>query len=200
MSSGRVTNSSTKVASNAAPVGVVASKGTAPSLTGMPLSSSRVAGAGAGSTPCSQCTMPPPSSTGEHQHAIHVQPVQGDDAADDIHDGVQRAHFVKVDAIRRRIVNMSLGLGQPAKHRDGPFAHPVPERTAADDRLDLAQIAVRGLVRIGHHPHLSTETPLCGWPAWPVRHNRPGRVRPVRGSVRRNSRPGRAAPPGACRR
>ena len=51
-------NSSARLLRSAAPVGVIISPGMSPAKTGTPSSSSAVAGAGTGSTPCAHFTVP----------------------------------------------------------------------------------------------------------------------------------------------
>lgn len=62
---------------------------------------------------------------------------------------------MKMNLVRRSIVDASLGLSQAAEHRHRPCPHALLERAGADQRLDLPQIAVIGLLGIDHHPHLS---------------------------------------------
>ena len=57
--------SCTKCFKSAAPVGVQSSASISPAQTGMPSSSAAVAGAGTGSTPCAQRTVPKPVHTGD---------------------------------------------------------------------------------------------------------------------------------------
>jgi hypothetical protein len=53
-----------------------------------------------------------------------MQSLQGDGTADDIDDGIQGADLVKMNLVRRRVVDASFGLGQTTEHRHAP----VPAR------------------------------------------------------------------------
>ncbi len=58
------------------------------------------------------------------QHARFSQRFQPDAGANNIDDGIHRAHFMEVDFISRQAVNFALGGGKTIENRDGFFPGP----------------------------------------------------------------------------
>ena len=54
---------------------------------------------------------------GTRKKTAGAEIVESDAGADDIHDGVHRPHFMKVDVLHRLPMDGRLGPGQPPKHR-----------------------------------------------------------------------------------
>ncbi len=79
--------------------------------------------------------------TGEAKHARFAEQFQRDGRADDVHDGIHRADFVKVNFAGRQAVNFSLGLGDALKHGNGFLLHPRGEFAPRDQFLDFGKIA-----------------------------------------------------------
>ena len=105
-------NSPTKWRKSAAPVGVQSSPRMEPGRWDA-LGSFVVAGAGTGMRPCSQRVIP--SRRGqESEHARRAEIIIEQAAADDVRDGVHRAHLVKADFLKRRAVHRRLRLAKKA--------------------------------------------------------------------------------------
>ena len=85
------------------------------------MSSSAVAGAGTGSTPCSVLTVPLPTLTGERGHRFDVQKIERDTRADDVGNRIHRADFVKVNLADLGAVHCRFGLGKPLENRRAFF-------------------------------------------------------------------------------
>lgn len=67
--------------------------------------------------------------------------LEGDARADDIDDGIDGAHLVKVNLVRGAIVNLAFGDGDPVKHGDGSGFHPVRKAAVGDQLSDLGVVA-----------------------------------------------------------
>ena len=76
------------------------------------------------------------------QHARLAQQFQRDGRADDVHDGIHRADFVKMNLVRRQAVNFSLRLGDALKDGDGFLLHPGGKFAARDELFDFGEIAL----------------------------------------------------------
>ena len=79
-----------------------------------------MAGAGTGKTPCAECTIPPPTLSGEATIAVRAEPLEAEHRADDVDDRVERADLVEVHLLDRHLVDGRLGLGQPPEQLDRP--------------------------------------------------------------------------------
>jgi len=79
----------------AAPVGVTSSFWTPLEYVGFPCNNFAVAGAGTGKTPCAIFAVPPPTFRGEQANCSIAESFKSDAGADDVHDGVDCANFVK---------------------------------------------------------------------------------------------------------
>jgi len=77
-----------------------------------------------------------------HVHAFSTEQVQADDSAGHVHDRVHRAHLVEVDLLHARAVHPGLGLGQAREDPRRPRHHRGRELAGAEDREDVAQLAV----------------------------------------------------------
>ena len=58
------------------------------------------------------------------EHARLAQHFQRDGRADDVHDGIHRADFVKMNFVRRQAVDFPLRLGDALEDGDGFLLHP----------------------------------------------------------------------------
>ncbi len=76
---------------------------------------------------------------------VCLEPVEREDGADDVHNRVEGADLVEVDAVDRHLVNGSLGLGQPLEQRLGARLPGGRQRRAVDVRVDLREASVRML-------------------------------------------------------
>ena len=76
------------------------------------------------------------------QHARFAQHLQRDACADDVHNGIHRAHFVKMHLLGRFAVNPAFGVGNPLEHGDRFFLYPLGERTLGDQLFDFSERAV----------------------------------------------------------
>ena len=68
---------------------------------------------------------------------VHLQRLQADAGADDVHDGVHRPHFMEVDPRRRDAMDAGLRLHQRLEDLQRPRFHPVVEAAPPDDPADL---------------------------------------------------------------
>ena len=76
---------------------------------------------------------------------------EGDAAADDINNGVQRAHFVEMNFLGGHAVNLPFGRGDALEDLHRFVLHPVGKRALENERLDLGEVAggrMRGVVRV----------------------------------------------------
>ncbi len=76
------------------------------------------------------------------QHARLAEQFQRDGRADDVHDGIHRADFVKMNLVRRQPVNFSLRLGDALEDGDGFLFDPRREFTVRDELFDFREIAL----------------------------------------------------------
>ncbi len=74
------------------------------------------------------------------EHARLAEQFQRDGRADNVHDGIHRADFVKVDFVRRQAVNFSLRLGDALKDGDGFLLHPRRKFAARNQFFDFGKI------------------------------------------------------------
>ena len=79
--------------------------------------------------------------------AIGAEPLEREDAADDVHDRVERAHFVQVDVFDRHLVDVGLDGREAADQRDGAIARRRRERRPGDQPLDPGDVPVRMVLR-----------------------------------------------------
>ena len=68
--------------------------------------------------------------------------IESDGRADDVHDGINRADFVKMNFARRYAMDFPLRHGDALEHGDRFLLHPGRELAARDQFLDLREIAV----------------------------------------------------------
>jgi len=85
--------------------------------------------------------------------AFDAEPVQAEDDADDIDDGVDGAYFVEVDAVDGGAVDFGLGLGEAQEDAFGVFFYVGSEVGFVDDFVDVGQVAVA----LGGKPGLDVE-------------------------------------------
>ncbi len=117
---------STNSASSAAPVGVTSSCGSLHCVTPMPRAPRIASVAGAGNGKTSVRTINPARAFDHRRgkHAWFAELFQRDGRTDNVHDGIHRADFVKVDFVRRQAVNSPFRFGNALKHGDGFLFHP----------------------------------------------------------------------------
>ena len=70
------------------------------------------------------------------QHTRTSQEFESHTGAHDIHDGIDRAYFVKVDFGGRFAMDLALGERDSFEDRDGFLLHPIRERTVLDEALN----------------------------------------------------------------
>ena len=85
----------------------------------------RVAGAGIGNRPWAQRTQPVPSVTWLAATRGLPSISKPDAGPDDIHDGVERSHFMKADLLSRNTVYFAFGFRDALEHREALGLHPV---------------------------------------------------------------------------
>ena len=76
------------------------------------------------------------------KHALHTQPLKALHRQDHIHDGVDRAHFVKVDLLRCAAMDAALRNRDAHKHRLGTRTHCRRHLRASQDLANLFQPAM----------------------------------------------------------
>jgi hypothetical protein len=74
------------------------------------------------------------------EHPRLAEQLQRDGRANNVHDGIHRADFVKVNLIRRQAVNFSLGFRNALKDGDGFLFHPRGKFAARDESFDFRKI------------------------------------------------------------
>ena len=109
-------------ARRAAPVGVVSSTGWPVPCTGAPRSSRTTAGRGIGQTAMGAVQRADPQRDRAGAHGGHIERLQGQAAADDVHNGVQAPDLVKVDVVRAHAVDVAFSRSQRCEHRQSPLA------------------------------------------------------------------------------
>jgi hypothetical protein len=62
-------------------------------------------------------------------HAIRLEPIEGEDGTDDVHDRIERADLVQVDALDRHLMNCRLRNRQ---RWNNAFARDLPSGVRAD--------------------------------------------------------------------
>ena len=78
---------------------------------------------------------------------IGAEPLEREDAADDVDDRVERADFVQVDVVDRHLVDVRFDRREPAEQRDRAIARRRRQRRAGDQPLDLGDVPVRMVLR-----------------------------------------------------
>ena len=79
-------------------------------------------------------------------HAGFAEQFQRDGRADDVHDGIHRADFVKMDFGRRPAVDFAFRVGDALEDGDGFLLHPGGQLAGGDQFFDLGEIALAGVV------------------------------------------------------
>src|SRR5690349_20699879 len=74
---------------------------------------------------------------GTRQDARFAQHFQSDGSSDDVHDGIHRANFVKMNLLRRQAMDLSLGDGEALKNGDGFLLYPIGKATGRDQLVDF---------------------------------------------------------------
>ena len=74
--------------------------------------------------------------------AICLRPFESEDRTHDVDDRIERAHFVKVHAVDRRLVNRRFGLPETLKHRLRTVATCGRQTRSVDQREDLRKASV----------------------------------------------------------
>ncbi len=90
--------------------------------------------------PCSVFTVPLPTFIGELYTApmsSRSNPIAG---ADDVADGIHRAHFVEMDLFDRNIVNLGFRLAETLKHRGGVLFGAIGDAGVRDDFENVLQM------------------------------------------------------------
>ncbi len=75
-------------------------------------------------------------------HRPDVEQVQADAGADDVADGIHRAHFVEMDLFDRNVVNFGFGLAQALKHSGSILFGAIRDAGFRDDFQNMLQMAV----------------------------------------------------------
>ena len=117
---GGASQSSTSVASSAAPVGVVSSPLASPISTGSAAQQPRGRRRGHGDRAVRRRDAAAPQPRRRRVHALQPQVGQAQHGPGHVHERVGRAHLVEVDLLDAGAVHRRLRLGQPAEHRDRP--------------------------------------------------------------------------------
>ena len=74
------------------------------------------------------------------QHARLAEQFECDARAHNVHDGIHRADFVKMNLVRRQPVDFSLGFGNALENGDGFLFHPRGKFAARNELLDFGKI------------------------------------------------------------
>ena len=80
------------------------------------------------------CTVPPPTLSGDDTMSLDAEPLEREHGADDVDDRIERADLVQVDPLDRRAVDRGLRLRQPLEQpapRDPGFAADSADRRIA---------------------------------------------------------------------
>ena len=88
-----------------------------------------------------------PQGQGRGHDPLNAQDMQAQHCADDVDDGIHRAHLVEVDVVRGGAVNLGLGRGQAVKYGAGARGDSWRQAGRGDNLQDVAQVAV-GLVLV----------------------------------------------------
>jgi hypothetical protein len=83
-----------------------------------------------------------------HDDAPGTEPLDREDRADDVDDGVEGPDLVQVHALDGHLVDGSFGLGEPLEELPRAHAARRRERRVLDQPEDLGQAAVGMLVRV----------------------------------------------------
>ena len=75
-------------------------------------------------------------------HDVHTERFEGCAHADDVHDGVQSADFMKVDLVGRHAVHLAFGRSQCLEDCECPLADPVGQRRCDQELADVAPTPV----------------------------------------------------------
>jgi hypothetical protein len=78
---------------------------------------------------------------GRRKHTGSAQYLQSDASADYVHDGINGAHFVKVDLVGGFAMNPALSVGNAAENRDSLVLHPIRESAVSNQLLYLGEAA-----------------------------------------------------------
>ena len=76
------------------------------------------------------------------QHARLAEQFERDARAHNVHDGIHRADFVKMNLVRRQPVDFSFRLGNALENGDGFLFHPRGKFAARNEFLDFGKIPV----------------------------------------------------------
>ncbi len=94
---------------------------------------------------------------------IDVEQIERDAGADDIGDGIDRAHFVKMNFFDRDPVNLRLGLAQTSKHGRGVLFCPIWNRCAVDQFQNPVKMPVISSVPGFHVKFRRCDSPPRGF-------------------------------------
>jgi len=89
--------------------------------------------------------VPPPTFKAE-QANYRYQCVKADASADNVHDGVNGAHFVKMNFLERHVVDAGFSFAKFCEDRGGTFAHLGCELRLLQDFENRAERAILLLV------------------------------------------------------
>jgi len=73
-----------------------------------------------------------------HEDFLHAERLDADAREDDVCDGIERAHLMKVDILHAHAVDFSLGLGDAAEDPERVSFHEWREVAGLDERADFA--------------------------------------------------------------
>ena len=82
------------------------------------------------------------------QNARFAEHFQRDARADDVHNRIHRADFVKMNLLRRKTVDFSFRHGNALKNRDGFFLHPGRQPALYDRVVDFGKCPVLVVVMV----------------------------------------------------
>ncbi len=83
------------------------------------------------------------------QHAVDAELLEAPRSADNINDRIDRADFVEVNVIGRRVVNLRLGLREHFEDCDRALADRRGQRRRVDQRANLAEVTLGLRLRHG---------------------------------------------------
>ena len=95
--------------------------------------------------------------------------MESDAGSDDIHDGVHRPHFMKVNVLHRFAVDGRFGPGQPAKHGQSHLLDRILQAALFDQPVDLPRRSPMGVgVGVGMASILDLDTEVGARESVPV--------------------------------
>ena len=77
---------------------------------------------------------------------LDAEPLEPLDGADDVDEGIHRAHLVQRHLLRRHAVHAAFGLAQQPERADGALAHPLGDRGLLHRRDQLTDVSVRPVI------------------------------------------------------